>query len=1217
MKHLSTRTFLCLLFGILSHFAVAQAVPPCGVDDRVLPDSIVQLMARLPQLRASQQARKAAGEQRVCRVAVEIDSDTYLAYAKDTNQIRSYVLEQMQQVSDIFEREINTKLTVVYIHIWKDTEADPYRGEGDMFKLFSLFGRTWQEKFASIASDKRIYLPTKTTYAAGGVGGGAYAISRLDVPIMAHELGHTFGSPHTHSCSWPGGPIDYCSTVEGTCYSESLESISGTLMSYCAPRLRTFHPLCQTLMTNFAITNLAILNTAAQAPILPAQLTLNNTPFLYWDGQPKASRYDIEVSQTADFSRKLLSDTTLVNGYSLTQLTPGQVYFARVRTVNRLGVSAWSGVCQLQLAGNTGDIPILLSPARDQTAIPYTSTKVFRVRPVNGATAYEVQLTSEGDLVFNYPTTIRTTSADNISTTDYSTGAMRWRARALFGNRPGPWSTPARFFISRPDNFFTLPFDNKGPLTFPFGYAPAVLSAAISVVVSTDQQAKAPVYTRTFRDASRYTDVIRGLAPNTTYYLRVEEINTRPDYPAGVLSRMTTSFRTGADSLSSGWSFINGGSRPDWPQGYLSGSLKVGNTGVWVVNDNGPTRLTGDSIQTYSRQSTNGKIGNFSAMVDTDAGGMAWAVNQTTSTTYNGAFLAPYYQSGKVNETSRLLTDRSFFLNTNSGYIQDFNADNRLLLGNAAICRLGGTKLDTLYKTETGAFISRWSVRPGVVWLIKVNYSNTAFPNTLVRINLITRAVDSFNASNTPSLAKYYNYLVINGQGTLWVAQSNLTGSTPALVKFDGQTWTGLPRSNTMPVSNVRNMAADAFGNLLVIDATSILYRYNGVTWSPITTVPFVNIGTMAVDNQGTIWFSGPLHLIRYNPCAALAIPSLTASKSTIETGESVTLQATGCQNVLWSWTSGTESVANRLIPGSGPLTVKPDSNTTYRAACYNEGCSSKSANLSLTVLPRINVSGFVKRAYCPGDSVGIYLSQQGQFTPGNQISLKLASQTQLINLTTQQNGTILSTTLPTSLAAGTYRLFAQSTQPVVRTRDSLQVTLVALPTAELSADKRSFPVGDSSRVSVNLTGAAPWSAFDAANRPITIPTSPYAFYVKATQPATFTLTLKDLRDANCPRGIVKNELTISSLVLADEPVASSHMTVFPNPVARQLVIDAAVPIAELSLRNMQGREVARQSVTGRPTRFDWSLPDLPVGQYTLLVLTTDGNRTHWKLIRH
>lgn len=1215
MKHLSTLAYFCLLFSFLSHFAAAQAVPPCGVDDRVLPDSIVQLMARLPQLRASQQARKAAGEQRVCRVAVEIDSDTYLAYAKDTNQIRSYVLEQMQQVSDIFERDINTKLTVVYIHIWKDTEADPYRGEGDMFKLLSLFGRTWQEKFTHIASDKRIYLPTKATYAAGGVAGGPQAISRLDVPIMAHELGHTFGSPHTHSCSWPGGPIDYCYSAEGSCYTESLESMQGTLMSYCAPRLRTFHPLCQTLMANYAIKNLAVLNTTAQAPVLPAQLTLNNTPFLYWNGQPTASRYDIEVSQTADFSRKLLSDTTVVNGYTLTQLTPGQVYYARVRTVNRLGVSAWSGVCQLQLAGNTGDIPVLLSPARDQTAVPYTSTKVFRVRPVNGATAYEVQLTNEGDLVFSYPTTIRATAADNISTTDYNTGAMRWRARAHFGNRPGPWSTPARFFVSRPDNFFTLPFDNKGPLTFPFNYAPAVLSAAISVVVSTDQQIKAPVYTRTFRDASQYTDVIRGLAPNTTYYLRVEEINTRPDYPAGVLSRVTTSFRTGTDSLASGWSFINGGSRPDWPQGYLSGSLKVGNTGVWVVNDNGLTRLTGDSIQTYSRQSTNGKIGNLSVMVDTDASGMAWAINQTTSTTYNGAFLAPYYQLGKVNEISRSLTDRTFFLNSN--YIQNFNADNRLILGNNAVCRFTGTRLDTLYKTETGVLNSRWVVRSGIVWLIKYDYSNAATPSSLVRINLITRAVDLFNISNTPALGKYLNQFVIDGQGVLWVSQSILSSSTPALVRFDGQTWTALPRSSTMPIASVRNMAADALGNLLVIDVTSILYRYNGATWSPVTTVPFVNTGAMAVDNQGAIWFSGQFHLMRYNPCAALATPTLTASKSTIETGESVTLQATGCQNVLWSWTSGAENVANRLLRGSGPLTVKLDSNTTYRAACYNDGCISKSTNLNLTVLPKINVSGFVKRAYCPGDSVGIYLTQQGQFTPGNQISLKLAGQAQLIDLTTRQYGTILTTTLPTSLAAGTYRLFAQSTQPVVRTRDSVQVTLVALPTAELSADKLTLPVGDSSRVSVNLTGASPWSVLDAANRPLTISASPYTFYVKATQPANFTLTLKNLRDANCTRGIVKNELTISALILADEPVANSRMTIFPNPVARQMIIDAAVPITELSLRDMQGREVARQSVTGRHTRFDWALPDLPVGQYTLLVLTTDGNRTHWKIIRH
>ncbi len=54
--------------------------------------------------------------------------------------------------------------------------------------------------------------------------------------VLAHEIGHSIGSPHTHSCTWPGGPIDKCYTIEdGPCDTANvpLPTNGGTIMSYC------------------------------------------------------------------------------------------------------------------------------------------------------------------------------------------------------------------------------------------------------------------------------------------------------------------------------------------------------------------------------------------------------------------------------------------------------------------------------------------------------------------------------------------------------------------------------------------------------------------------------------------------------------------------------------------------------------------------------------------------------------------------------------------------------------------------------------------------------------------------------------------------------------------------------------------------------------------------------------------------------------------------
>jgi len=67
-----------------------------------------------------------------------------------------------------------------------------------------------------------------------------------NVYVVAHELGHNFGSRHTQWCGWNGGPIDNCATQENNsgvacsscCSSGPPPPVGGgTIMSYCSPNV--------------------------------------------------------------------------------------------------------------------------------------------------------------------------------------------------------------------------------------------------------------------------------------------------------------------------------------------------------------------------------------------------------------------------------------------------------------------------------------------------------------------------------------------------------------------------------------------------------------------------------------------------------------------------------------------------------------------------------------------------------------------------------------------------------------------------------------------------------------------------------------------------------------------------------------------------------------------------------------------------------------------
>jgi hypothetical protein len=408
----------------------------CGSEAFAIPDKIKNQMQSLKPESVSNTFLQA-------NIAIEIDKITYATYGSSVPNASAASLALLSVVSAIYNRDINVKLVVPYIHVWITT--DPYTGasSGD---LLDQFVDHWNANFSSVNRTLAHFL----TRRSGGLGGIAYldvlcdspvnglgygfsnimgAYSQLpvyswDVMVVAHELGHNFGSPHTFSCSWQGGPIDTCYAPEGSCYNGPTRSRVGTIMSYChlngSIDLRLgFGPLPKAL----------IRTNAENAPCIspaPEQLLLSypqggetfatsTQQYLYW-GTSSASNFNI--------------DLTTNNGTSWTSLAigvPAQQHYY-VWTVPYIPTST---NCKIKIydAGN----PSIADTVNGTFTIKATLNSLSLTAPVNGASYFTTyndtsrvvfSWTSSGTLpAIKYKWKIRKPGGQYISFTSDSNGA--------------------------------------------------------------------------------------------------------------------------------------------------------------------------------------------------------------------------------------------------------------------------------------------------------------------------------------------------------------------------------------------------------------------------------------------------------------------------------------------------------------------------------------------------------------------------------------------------------------------------------------------------------------------------------------------------------------------------------------------------------------------------------------------------------------------------
>jgi hypothetical protein len=180
---------------------------------------------------------------------IAVDADLEYFQSKDNNleAAMEYIVSLFGAVTVFYERDFGAIPWLGYVRVW--TTNDPYLASGACDKLPQL-QRHWSRYMGDV--DRHL-----VHLLSGGGGGGCawlsgvcntdygYAVSSIDgafpfplIPgwgtwdliVVAHEMGHNYGSDHTF-CYAP--PLDSCYSIGAPCYDGPVICNRGTLMSYC------------------------------------------------------------------------------------------------------------------------------------------------------------------------------------------------------------------------------------------------------------------------------------------------------------------------------------------------------------------------------------------------------------------------------------------------------------------------------------------------------------------------------------------------------------------------------------------------------------------------------------------------------------------------------------------------------------------------------------------------------------------------------------------------------------------------------------------------------------------------------------------------------------------------------------------------------------------------------------------------------------------------
>ncbi len=201
-----------------------------------------------PQASAFAEGGVASTPCREFRLAFETDHEFLQFFGGDIEAATGYVQTIVAALNTIYSRDLNARISSSFLRLWVDP-ADPWTATSAAGQLYE-FRNSWIASMGYVQRDTAQFLSGRAlgggiAYLNGLCNTNGYAVSsnlngffpypllnnssqNWDIFVVAHELGHNLGAPHTHAYS---PALDGCGASPPDCSVGFAKQ--GTIMSYC------------------------------------------------------------------------------------------------------------------------------------------------------------------------------------------------------------------------------------------------------------------------------------------------------------------------------------------------------------------------------------------------------------------------------------------------------------------------------------------------------------------------------------------------------------------------------------------------------------------------------------------------------------------------------------------------------------------------------------------------------------------------------------------------------------------------------------------------------------------------------------------------------------------------------------------------------------------------------------------------------------------------